>query len=115
MEVVDKSQLHVLNADGDLLLNTHLEQDVSQIKKDNWTEAESSNGFSDGRTMRKTASLSMVEYLQALKLGYRLDEEDPKLLTLELHRYSRERGEDQGSQTVKHILTPGGSPNIIIK
>lgn len=115
MEVVDRSQFYVDGRNGDFTLNTIIEQDVSQIKKDNWLEAQNSNGFTDGRTMRKTASISMVEYLSALKLGYGLDLEDPKLLQAELHRYLRERGQEMGSQTVKHILTPGGNPNIIIR
>jgi hypothetical protein len=114
-EVQDFSQLHVLNEDGDLTLNTIIQQDVSQIKKDNWNEAQSSNGFSDGRTMRKVASIGEVEYLTAIQLGYKLDAEDPFFLQQELRRYLRVRGIDQGVQTVRHILTPDGSPNIIVK
>lgn len=115
METIDKSQLHVLNKDGDIRLDTLVEQDASQIIKDNWQEAQNSNGYSDGRTMRKTASLNTVEYLNALKLGFKLDSHDPIFLTKELHRYLQVRGKDMGVQTVRNILTPGGNANIIIK
>lgn len=114
-EVRDRSEVHTLNEAGDVLLNTIVEQDISQIKKDNWNEAENSNGFTDGRSMRKVASLGVVEYLEALKLGYQLDLEDPQELQSELRRYLRERGQEVGTQTVKNILTPGGHANIIIK
>lgn len=114
-ETKDYSQFHVLNADGDFELNTHIEQDVSEIKRDNAAEADASNGFSDGRTMRKTASIAMVDYLNALKLGYELDAEDPATLQKELGRYLSNIGRAAGYQTVKHILTPGGNANIIIK
>lgn len=115
MEAIDRSQFYVDGTEGDFTLNTIIDQDVSQIKRDNWTEAETSDGFTDGRTMRKTASLSTVEYLQALQLGYGLDEADPFVLKTELARYLRERGQERGYQTVKNILTPGRSANIIIK
>lgn len=114
-EAIDKSQLHILNPAGDMQLTSHVEQDVSEIIRDNHQQAESSNGFSDGRTMRKVMSISTVDYLNALKLGYALDESDPQLLQSEVRRYLKERGHEMGMQTVKHILTPGKSANIIIK
>jgi len=114
-ETIDKSELHVLNEDGDIRLDTHVEQDVSEIIRDNARQAEESDGFSDGRTMRKTASLTMVDYLNALKMGYGLDESDPHILQKELHRYLKERGRDMGMQTVKHILTPGRDSRIIVR
>lgn len=114
-EVRDLSQVHVLNRDGDVLLNTIVQQDVSEIRRDNWKEAQSSNGFSDGRTMRKVCSMGSVEYLLALQMGYGLDAEDPMLLQSELRRYLRERGKDMGFQTVQNVLTPGSHANIIVR
>lgn len=114
-EAIDKSQLHVLNEDGEMRLDTYVEQDVSDILADNAREAQTSNGFTDGRTMRKTASLTVVDYLNALRMGYELDASDPYILQKELNRYLKERGRDLGVQTVRHILTPGGNANIIVR
>lgn len=114
-EAIDNSQFHILNEAGDFRLDTHVEQDVSEIIKDNAREAEQSNGFTDGRTMRKTASLTVVDYLNALSWGYALDESDPYMLQKELNRYLKERGRSLGVQTVRHILTPGGNANIIVR
>lgn len=114
-ETIDKTQFFTLNKD-EYAIHTHVEQDVSEIIKSNRQEADNSNGFSDGRTMRKVASLSMVDYLNALKLGYGLDTTDKLILTKELNRYLKDIGRDAGLQTVKHILTPNRSnANIIIK
>lgn len=114
-EVRDLSQLYILNKDGDMELKTILHQDVAEIRHDNWKEAQSSNGFTDGRSMRKVCSMGSVEYLTALKMGYALDATDPALLKIEIRRYLAERGKEQGTQTVQHILTPGGHANIIVK
>lgn len=114
-EVIDKSELHILNPAGDMQLTSHVEQDVSEVIRDNHRECETSNGFSDGRTMRKVMSISSVDYLNALKLGYALDNDDPKLLQSEVRRYLREKGQEDGMQTVRHILTPGYSGRIIVK
>lgn len=114
MQVVDKTQFFNLNND-EYLIKSLVEQDVDDIIRDNHKEAETSDGFSDGRTMRKIMSLSHVDYLNALKHGYNLDTSDPMLLRSEVHRYLTERGRDAGMQTVKHILTPGRDAGIIIK
>ena len=114
-EAIDKSELHILNHAGDMQLTSHVEQDVSEIVKDNHLQAQSHDGFSDGRTMRKVMSISTVDYLNALKLGYALDEADPQLLQKEVFRYLKERGRDMGMQTVSHILNPHARPNIIIR
>ena len=114
-QIIDKSQLHVLNRGGDLLLNTRIEQDTEQVSRDNWEESQHTDGFSDGRTMRKTASMPQVDYLNAIKLGYGLDSTDPQTLKTELNRYLNNLGRDLGNQTVKNILTPGRSANIIVR
>lgn len=112
--IIEMPEFYNLNGDEYLIKNTTA-QDVSSIIADNKAEAEASNGFSDGRTMRKVMSISQVDYLNALKLGYDLDATDPKELQREVYRYLRERGHEMGMQTVKHILTPGGNANIIVK
>ena len=112
--IIETPELVTLGAEDFLWKNT-VQQDVSGIVADNAREAETSNGFTDGRTMRKVMSISTVDYLNALKLGYALDVEDPQLLQSEVRRYLRERGQEMGMQTVKHILTPGGNANIIVK
>lgn len=113
-QVIETPKFEALGKDDFLFSNT-VQQDVSQIIKDNSAEAQMSNGFSDGRTMRKVMSISQVDYFNALKLGYNLDAKDPKDLQLEVRRYLRERGQEMGMQTVKHILTPGGNANIIVR
>lgn len=101
--------------DDEFTIENFVAQDVSGIKDQNKKERETSNGFSDGRTMRKIMSISVVDYLNALKEGYALDCSDPVLLRKEVYRYLRDYGKEAGYQTVNHILTPGRSPNIIIK
>jgi len=90
-------------------------QDVSGVIEDNAKQAAQDNGFWDNRQGRKVASIPLVEIQNAIKAGYRLDTEDPVLLKIELYRYLREVGKEQGYQTVKHISTPGTHANIIIK
>ena len=90
-------------------------QDISELIQDNHQEAQQSNGFSDGRTQRKVMSLPVVDYLKALQMGYGLDSEDKEVLKSEMYRYIRERGQEAGFTTVKHILTPGGHSNIIVR
>lgn len=101
--------------DDEFTLNQTVVQDVGEIKRDNFKEAQKSNGFSDGRTQRKVMSLPVADYLNALKMGYGLDSEDPDVLKTEMYRFLRERGAEAGFQTVNHILTPGTHSNIIIK
>lgn len=105
----------VQHGEEDYTIENVVAQEVSGIKEQNQKERDTSNGFSDGRTMRKIMSLSMVDYLNALKLGYHLDCTDPVLLRKEVYRYLKEVGKDAGYQTVNHILTPGRSGNIIIR
>ena len=90
-------------------------QDISELIQDNHQEAQQSNGFSDGRTQRKVMSLPVVEYLNALKMGYGLDSDDPVVLKKETFRFLKERGHQTGFQTVNHLLTPGAHSNIIVK
>lgn len=90
-------------------------QDVSSVIEENARQAERDNGFWDNRQGRKVASIPLVEVQNAIKAGYKLDTDDPVLLKIELYRYLREVGREQGYQTVKHIVTPGATPNIIIK
>ena len=90
-------------------------QDVSAVIEENARQAEQDNGFWDNRQGRKVASIPVVEVQNAIKAGYKLDADDPVLLKIELYRYLREVGKEQGYQTVKHIVTPGVTPNIIIK
>lgn len=114
-EIIDNTAFFQHNKDGDYTIQQNVVQDISGILKQNYLERENSNGFSEGRTMRKVMSLSTVDYLNALKMGYALDCADPVLLRTEVRRYLKEVGRDKGYQTVKHILTPGKSANIIIK
>jgi len=90
-------------------------QDVSTVIEENARQAEADNGFWDNRQGRKVASIPLVEIQNAIKAGYTLDTEDPVLLKIELYRYLREVGKEQGYQTVKHIVTPGAHSNIIIR
>jgi hypothetical protein len=113
-DVVDVSRFYNLNGD-EFHLETEVHHDVSGILAQNELERKKSNGFSDGRTMRKIMSISVVDYLNALKEGYKIDEADPIAMELEVKRYLRDKGKVLGYQTVEHILTQGKSPNIIIK
>ena len=97
----------------DVSIRTEVVQDVSEIISDNWQEAQRSNGFSDGRNMRKVASISTSEYLIALQQGFALDSEDPQVLQTELRRYLQSEA-GRSALTVRSILTPGAG-NIIIK
>jgi hypothetical protein len=105
----------VQHGEEDYTIENVVAQEVSGIKEQNQKERDTSDGFSDGRTMRKIMSLSIVDYLNALKLGYHLDCSDPVLLGKEVYRYLKKVGKDAGYQTVNHILTPGRSGNIIIR
>ena len=101
--------------DDEFTLTQTSVQEVGSIKQANAEERERSNGFSDGRTQRKVMSLPTADYLNALKMGYGLDSDDPVVLKSEMYRFIRERGHEAGFTTVKHILTPGSHSNIIIK
>lgn len=115
MDVIDNTRVVSHGTGGDYTIHTNITQDVGDVIAENHRRSESHNGFSDGRTQRTIATLSGVEYLQALQLGYNLDDPDPHEITREIKRYLNERGRDKGYQAVKHILTPGRSANIIIK
>lgn len=113
-EILDVPLFYQHNDDGDYTIENTVVQNIDGILEQNRQEREASNGFSDGRNMRKVMSLSMVDYLNALKLGYALDCTDPILLQKEVRRYLRDIGKDAGYQTVKNILSPGHG-NIIVK
>jgi len=102
------------NEDEYTLTSIH-QQDVSEVIQDNARQANQDNGFWDNRQGRKVASIPLVEVQNAIKLGYKLDTDDPVLLKIELYRYLREVGKEAGYQTVKNIVTPGANANIIIK
>lgn len=114
-EIIDNTRFFQHNDDGDYTIENEVYQDVTGILEQNKRERDASNGFSDGRTMRKVMSLSSVDYLNALKLGYELDTTDPFLLQKEVRRYLKDIGKEAGYQTVNHILTPGKSGHIIVK
>ena len=114
-EILDIPLFYQHNDDGDYTLQNTCVQNVDGILEQNKRERESSNGFTDGRTMRKIMSLSSVDYLNALKKGYHLDCTDPALLRKEVYRYLKDIGRSAGYQTVNHISTPGHTGNIIIK
>jgi len=101
--------------DDEFTLTQTSVQEVGSIKQANFEESQRSNGFSDGRTQRKVMSLPVADYLNALKMGYALDAEDPTVLKSEMYRFIRERGKEAGFLTVNHILTPGAHSNIIVK
>jgi hypothetical protein len=101
--------------DDEYTLTQTAVQEVGSIKQANFEESQRSNGFSDGRTQRKVMSLPVADYLNALKMGYGLDSEDPTVLKSEMYRFLKEKGSEAGFQTVSHILTPGAHSNIIIK
>lgn len=110
-----KEVFHFDQKGDEYTLTTIQQQDVSDVIKENARQAETDNGFWDNRQGRKVASIPLVEVQNAIKAGYRLDTDDPVLLKIELYRYLREVGKEQGYQTVKHIVTPGAHSNIIVK
>lgn len=71
-DIIDNTAFFQHNKDGDYTIQQNVVQDISGILKQNYLERENSNGFSEGRTMRKVMSLSTVDYLNALKMGYAL-------------------------------------------
>lgn len=113
-EVLDIPFFHEHNDDEFTIENKSI-QNVDGILAQNKKEREDSNGFSDKRTMRKFMSLPIVEYLNAIKLGYKLDTDDPIVLEIEAKRYYYDKGKDGGYGTVKNLSTPGHTGHIIIK
>lgn len=111
---VDRTRVFDLGNDG-YKVETEIHQYVGDILAQNKLERETSNGFSDGRTMRKIMSISTVEMLNALQKGYKLDTNDKAELAKEVRRYLRDEGRDKGYQTVNYIDTPGHTGRIIVK
>lgn len=111
---IDLSKVYDLG-DGTFRHETLLRQDITDILARNKAERESSDGFSDKRTMRKIMSISPVDYVNALQAGYRLESDDPMETKRETRRYLRDIGRDKGYQTVNYLDTPGHTGKIIVK
>lgn len=113
-DIIDNTRFFLHNTDGDYTIENEVHQDVYGIVKQNQQERDASDGFTSHRTMRKIMSLSSVDYLNALKKGYDLNNSDPRILKKEVYRYLNDIGRESGYQTVRHLISPNHS-NIIVK
>jgi hypothetical protein len=103
------------HGEEDFTFRNDVIQDVTGILEQNKKERDASNGFTDKRTMRKIASIPVVDWYWALEHGYHIEDPDPYIRQKEIYRYLRDKGKDTGVQTVNHISTPGYTGHIIVK